>query len=46
MAKSVAADFYSVAIFLMTGATWQGIILIAYGMLLISVVDNILRPIL
>ena len=32
--------------FLMTGATWQGIVLIAYGVLVISVVDNILRPIL
>jgi predicted PurR-regulated permease PerM len=30
----------------MTGATWQGIVLIAYGVLVISVVDNILRPIL
>ena len=32
--------------FLITGATWQGIVLIAYGVLVISVVDNILRPIL
>ena len=32
--------------FLITGATWQGIVLIAYGVLVISVVDNILRPVL
>lgn len=32
--------------FLITGATWQGMVLIAYGVLVISVVDNILRPIL
>jgi len=32
--------------FLITGATWPGIVLIAYGVLVISVVDNILRPIL
>lgn len=36
-----------VALFLLiTGATWQGIVLIAFGVLVISVVDNILRPIL
>ncbi|OGB29953.1 MAG: AI-2E family transporter [Burkholderiales bacterium RIFCSPLOWO2_12_FULL_61_40] len=32
--------------FLMTGALWQGIALIAYGMLVIGLVDNLLRPIL
>ncbi len=32
--------------FLVTGATWQGIVLIAYGALVIGLVDNILRPIL
>jgi predicted PurR-regulated permease PerM len=32
--------------FLITGATWQGLVLIAYGVLVISVVDNILRPVL
>jgi predicted PurR-regulated permease PerM len=32
--------------FLVTGATWQGIVLIAYGVLVIGLVDNILRPIL
>jgi predicted PurR-regulated permease PerM len=32
--------------FLLTGATWQGVVLIAYGMLVIGLVDNVLRPIL
>lgn len=32
--------------FLATGAVWQGIILIAYGMLVIGLIDNVLRPIL
>ena len=32
--------------FLVTGATWQGIVLIAYGVLVIGLVDNVLRPIL
>jgi predicted PurR-regulated permease PerM len=32
--------------FLVTGATWQGIVLIAYGVLVIGMVDNVLRPIL
>jgi len=32
--------------FLATGATWQGIVLIAYGVLIIGTVDNALRPIL
>jgi predicted PurR-regulated permease PerM len=32
--------------FLVTGATWQGIVLIAYGVLVIGFVDNVLRPIL
>jgi predicted PurR-regulated permease PerM len=31
---------------LATGAVWQGIVLIAFGALVISMVDNILRPIL
>jgi predicted PurR-regulated permease PerM len=36
-----------VALYLMvTGAMWQGIVLIAYGTLVIGLVDNILRPIL
>lgn len=32
--------------FLVTGAIWQGVVLIAYGVLVIGLVDNILRPIL
>lgn len=32
--------------FLVTGAMWKGIVLIAYGVLVIGLVDNILRPIL
>jgi predicted PurR-regulated permease PerM len=32
--------------FLATGSLWQGIILIAYGVLVIGLVDNVLRPIL
>jgi len=30
--------------FLVTGATWQGIVLIAFGVLVIGLVDNVLRP--
>ncbi|MHC6226404.1 AI-2E family transporter [Pseudomonas sp. X10] len=32
--------------FLATGAIWQGIVLIAFGVLVIGLVDNLLRPIL
>ena len=32
--------------FLVTGATWQGIVLIAFSVLVIGLVDNVLRPIL
>ena len=32
--------------FLVTGAVWKGLVLFAYGMLVIGLVDNILRPIL
>jgi predicted PurR-regulated permease PerM len=32
--------------FLFTGAVWQGLALIAYGVLVIGLVDNLLRPIL
>lgn len=34
------------AYFLATGAVWQGLVLIAYGVLVIGLVDNLLRPIL
>ncbi len=32
--------------FLVTGATWQGVVLVAYGVLVIGLVDNVLRPVL
>jgi predicted PurR-regulated permease PerM len=32
--------------FLLTGATWQGVVLIAYGVLVIGLVDNVVRPLL
>ena len=32
--------------FLATGAIWQGIVLIAFGVLVIGLVDNVLRPVL
>jgi predicted PurR-regulated permease PerM len=32
--------------FLVTGATWQGLVLIGYGVLVIGLVDNLLRPFL
>jgi predicted PurR-regulated permease PerM len=32
--------------FLVTGAVWQGIVLIAFGVLVIGLVDNVLRPVL
>jgi predicted PurR-regulated permease PerM len=36
-----------VAIYLLaTGAVWQGVLLIAYGVLVIGLVDNVVRPIL
>jgi predicted PurR-regulated permease PerM len=34
------------AYFLLTGATWQGMVLTAFGVLVIGLVDNLLRPIL
>ena len=32
--------------FLLTGAVWQGVTLIAFGVLVIGLVDNLLRPVL
>lgn len=32
--------------FLLTGSIWQGVVLIAFGVLVIGLVDNILRPML
>jgi predicted PurR-regulated permease PerM len=34
------------AYFLLTGAFWDGVILAAYGVFVIGLVDNVLRPIL
>jgi len=34
------------AYFVMTGALWQGVVLTLYGVLVIGLVDNVLRPIL
>jgi predicted PurR-regulated permease PerM len=42
-----ALVWFPVAVyFLVTGATWQGIVLIAYGVVIIGLVDNVLRPML
>jgi predicted PurR-regulated permease PerM len=42
-----ALVWFPVALYLLaTGATWQGIVLMAYGVLVIGLVDNVLRPIL
>jgi len=32
--------------FLVTGSVWQGLALVAYGVLVIGLVDNLLRPML
>jgi predicted PurR-regulated permease PerM len=46
-AVGAALAWFPVAIyFIATGALWQGIILIAYGVLVIGLVDNVLRPVL
>jgi predicted PurR-regulated permease PerM len=46
-AVGAALVWFPVAIyFLVTGALWQGVLLMAYGVLVIGLVDNILRPIL
>jgi len=42
-----ALVWFPVAVyFLVTGATWQGIALIVFGVLVIGLVDNVLRPLL
>jgi predicted PurR-regulated permease PerM len=42
-----ALVWFPVAIYLLiTGAVWQGLVLIAYGALVIGLIDNFLRPIL
>ena len=46
-AVGTALVWLPVAIYLLvTGAVWQGVVLIAYGVLVIGLVDNVLRPIL
>jgi predicted PurR-regulated permease PerM len=46
-AVGAALVWFPVAVyFLATGAVWEGLVLIAYGVLVISLVDNLLRPIL
>jgi predicted PurR-regulated permease PerM len=42
-----ALVWFPVALYLLaTGAVWQGLLLIAYGVLVIGLVDNLLRPLL
>ena len=46
-AVGTGIDWLPVAVYLLaTGLTWDGVILIAYGALVIGLVDNFLRPIL
>ena len=46
-AVGAALVWLPVAVYLLaTGAVWQGIVLIAYGLLVIGLVDNVVRPIL
>jgi predicted PurR-regulated permease PerM len=46
-AVGTAIIWLPVAVYmLVTGAVWQGTVLIAYGVLVIGLVDNVLRPIL
>jgi predicted PurR-regulated permease PerM len=46
-AIGAALVWLPVALYLLvTGAIWQGIVLIAYGVLVIGLVDNVLRPFL
>ena len=46
-AVGTALVWLPVAVYLLaTGATWQGVVLIVYGVLVIGLVDNVLRPLL
>src|SRR5262249_27880094 len=46
-AVGAALVWVPVAVYLLvTGAVWEGLVLIAYGALVISLVDNLVRPIL
>ena len=46
-ALGAAMVWFPVAIYLLaTGSVWRGVVLLAYGVLVISLVDNFVRPIL
>ena len=46
-AVGAALVWFPVALYLLaTGAIWQGLVLIAFGVLVIGLVDNLLRPLL
>lgn len=46
-AIGAALVWFPVALYLLlTGATWQGIFLVAFGFLVVSLIDNLLRPLL
>jgi predicted PurR-regulated permease PerM len=46
-AVGAALVWFPVALYLLaTGAVWQGLVLIAFGILVVGLVDNLLRPIL
>jgi predicted PurR-regulated permease PerM len=46
-AIGTASVWLPIALYLLgTGAVWQGLLLIAYGALVIGLVDNLLRPFL
>jgi predicted PurR-regulated permease PerM len=46
-AVGAALVWFPVALYLLaTGAVWQGLVLIAFGVLVIGLVDNLLRPML
>src|SRR5688572_1725691 len=46
-AVGTALVWFPVAVYLLaTGDTWQGIVLIAWGVLIIGLVDNVMRPVL
>ena len=46
-AVGAAAIWFPAAIYLLvTGSTWQGVVLLAFGAFVIGLIDNILRPLL
>jgi predicted PurR-regulated permease PerM len=46
-AVGAALVWFPVALYLLaTGAVWQGLVLIAFGVLVVGLVDNLLRPML